>query len=69
MDQKKCINLFLYGGKTPLNIIGDLMDRLCSPINKRFTKKEMIEYLKKINFSKIEVLDVRDGLFCKVSKE
>jgi len=45
------------------------MDRLCSPINKRFTKKEMIEYLKKINFSKIEVLDVRDGLFCKVSKE
>tara|TARA_Y100000294_G_scaffold80220_1_gene75382 strand:+ start:275 stop:1276 length:1002 start_codon:yes stop_codon:yes gene_type:complete len=59
----------LWWGKTPLNIIGDLMDRLCSPINKRFTKKEMIEYLKKINFSKIEVLDVRDGLFCKVSKE
>ena len=59
----------LWWGKTPFDIIGDLMDRLYSPINKRLSKKEMIDILKKINFSKIEVLDIREGLICKVSKE
>ena len=29
----------------------------------------MIDLLKKINFSKIEVLEIREGLICKVSKE
>ena len=58
----------MWWGKTPFNIIGDLMDRLCSPINKRFTKNQMINKLKELDFSKIEVVDVRDGLFCKVSK-
>jgi len=59
----------LWWGKTPFDIIGDLLDRLYSPTNKRFTKKEMIDVLKKINFSKIEVFDIREGLICKVSKE
>lgn len=58
----------LWWGRTPSNIIGDLTDRLYAPINRRFTKKEMFMFLKKNNFKKIEIKDVRDGLFCKVTK-
>ena len=46
--------------------IGELTDRLYAPLNKRFTKKEMEKYLYNIKFKKIEVRDVRDGLFCKL---
>ena len=69
LGSKKIYKSFpLWWGKTPFNIIDDLTDRLYAPLNQRFTKKEMINLLKKNNFKDIEVKDVRDGLFCKVSK-
>ena len=58
----------LWWGKTPFNIIGDLTDRLYAPINKRLSKKEMITFLEENKFTKIDVKEVRDGLFCMVSK-
>mgnify|MGYP001480402390 CR=1 FL=1 len=58
----------LWWGKTPFNIIGDLTDRLYAPINKRLSKKEMITFLEENKFINIEVKEVRDGLFCMVSK-
>ena len=58
----------LWWGKTPFNIIGDLTDRLYAPINKRLSKKEMITFLEENKFTNIEVKEVRDGLFCMVSK-
>ena len=67
-QQKKDFEKIMKANKEMNQLVDNLQEDM-RQLDKRFTKKEMIEYLKKINFSKIEVLDVRDGLFCKVSKE
>jgi len=58
----------LWWGSYPKDIINDLIDRLCAPINIRLTKKEMILILKNIKFNKIKVLENNDGLICMVKK-
>tara|TARA_B100001057_G_scaffold387648_1_gene394891 strand:- start:373 stop:1284 length:912 start_codon:yes stop_codon:yes gene_type:complete len=69
LGSKKIYKSFpLWWGRTPFNIIGDLTDRLGAPKNERFSKKEMYEILEINQFKNIEIKEVRDGLFCKVSK-
>lgn len=58
----------LWWGISPKNIIHDLTDRLYAPINTRHNPEELTKILKKLNFSKVMVKDVRDGLFCRVVK-
>ncbi len=50
-------------GTHPFSIIGDLKDRLISPINHRFSKLEMERILESINFSFIEVVKTSSGLY------
>ena len=52
-----------YFGTHPFSIIGDLKDRLMSPINYRFSKLEMERILESINFSFIEVVKTSSGLY------
>ncbi len=52
-----------YSGTHPFSIIGDLKDRLISPINYRFSKLEMERILESINFSFIEVVKTSSGLY------
>lgn len=61
-------NFPLWWGTSPKNIIHDLTDRLYAPINTRHGVYELNRILKKLNFSNFKVLDVRDGLFCRVVK-
>ena len=69
LGSKKIYKYFpLWWGRTPSSIVNDLTDRLYAPINRRFTKDEMIIFLKNKNFKKIIVKDTNDGLFSKVSK-
>jgi len=58
----------LWWGLYPKNIINDLVDRLCAPINVRLSRNEMINTLNNIKFSKIKVLENNDGLVCMVKK-
>ena len=58
----------LWWGRTPFNVILDLTDRLYAPINTRLNKNEMEKLLIEVGFKKINVIEVRDGLFIKVSK-
>jgi len=69
LGSKKIYKKFpLWWGLIPQDIILDLIDRLYAPINIRLSKIEMINLLNDINFSYVEVREVRDGLFCKVIK-
>tara|TARA_B100000780_G_scaffold39758_1_gene24710 strand:- start:123 stop:938 length:816 start_codon:yes stop_codon:yes gene_type:complete len=52
-----------YFGTHPFSLIGDLKDRLMSPINYRFSKFEMERILESINFSFIEVVKTSSGLY------
>ena len=52
-----------YFGTHPFSLIGDLKDRLMSPINYRFSKFEMEGILESINFSFIEVVKTSSGLY------
>ena len=57
-----------YSGTHPFSIIGDLKDRLISPINYRFSKLEMERILESINFSFIEVVKTSSGLYIYAKK-
>ena len=58
----------LWWGLVPNDIILDLTDRIYAPINIRMTKNQITKVLSNIGFTKIEVKEVRDGLFVKVIK-
>ncbi|MAV94493.1 MAG: hypothetical protein CMA31_02260 [Euryarchaeota archaeon] len=57
-----------YFGTHPFSLIGDLKDRLMSPINYRFSKHEMKKILESINFSLIEVVKTSAGLYIYAKK-
>ena len=57
-----------YFGTHPFSIIGDLKDRLMSPINYRFSKLEMERILESINFSFFEVVKTSFGLYIYTKK-
>jgi len=57
-----------YFGTHPFSLIGDLKDRLMSPINYRFSKLEMESILESINFSVIEVVKTSSGLYIHAKK-
>ncbi len=58
----------LWWGMVPNDIILDLTDRIYAPINIRMTKNEITKILSDVGFAKINVKEVRDGLFIKVIK-
>ena len=58
----------LWWGTSPKNIIHDLTDRLYAPINLRFNKDSLKDILVNLGFLDISILNVRDGLFCRVKK-
>ena len=57
------IKVPFFWGTHPFSILGDVKDRLMSPVNHRFTKLEMIEILKEQNFSSVEVVKKASGLY------
>ncbi len=57
-----------YFGTHPFSLIGDLKDRLMSPINYRFSKHEMKSILESINFSFFEVVKTSAGLYIYAKK-
>ncbi len=57
-----------YFGTHPFSLIGDLKDRLMSPINYRFSKYEIETILESINFSLIEVVKTSAGLYIYAKK-
>ena len=57
-----------YFGTHPFSIIGDLKDRLMSPINHRFSKLEMERILESINFSFFKVVKTPSGLYIYAKK-
>jgi len=52
-----------YFGSHPFALIGDLKDRLLSPINHRFTKLEMENILSSLGFINYEVIKKASGLY------
>jgi len=50
-------------GTHPFSLIGDLKDRLMSPINHRFTKNEIEKILRSVGFICIDVVKTSSGLF------
>ena len=58
----------LWWGTSPKNIIHDLTDRLYAPINTRYSSDELKKILENQKFSEISIVNVRDGLFCRVVK-
>ena len=61
-------NFPFYFGGHPFSLIGDLKDRLMSPVNHRFTKLEMENILKSINFSSFQVIKNSAGLYVYAKK-
>ena len=57
-----------YFGTHPFSLIGDLKDRLISPINFRFSKLEIEEILQSKNFSLIEAVKTSSGLYVYAKK-
>tara|TARA_B100000787_G_scaffold124396_1_gene93742 strand:- start:5115 stop:6011 length:897 start_codon:yes stop_codon:yes gene_type:complete len=57
-----------WWGVSPKNIIYDLTDRLYAPINIRYDTNELKKELEKLNFSKAALVDVNDGIFCRIVK-
>ena len=55
-------------GSGPFSLIGDLKDRLMSPVNHRFTKVEMMKIVKSANFSSFEVIKNAAGLYVYAKK-
>lgn len=51
----------LHWGTTPTSIIDDLQDRLMSPINHRFSKKNVEDLLINCGFSRVEVITAAPG--------
>ena len=52
-----------HWGTHPFSIIGDVKDRLMSPVNHRFTKLQMLKILEDQNFSSFEVVKKASGLY------
>lgn len=57
-----------YFGSHPFTLVGDLKDRLMSPVNHRFTKLEMESILESANFSSFEVIKNSAGLYVYAKK-
>ena len=57
-----------YFGTHPFSLIGDLKDRLISPVNFRFSKFEIEQILKSKNFCLIEVVKTSSGLYIYAKK-
>jgi SAM-dependent methyltransferase len=53
----------LHWGTTPASIIGDLQDRLCAPINHRYSRKEFESLFAKSGFTNLEVVTTTGGHF------
>jgi SAM-dependent methyltransferase len=61
---KKLGNSFpLHWGTTPASIFGDLQDRLCSPVNHRYSKKEFESLFANSGFSNLEIVTTTGGHF------
>ena len=52
-----------FFGSHPFSLIGDLKDRLMSPVNHRFSKLEMEKILMSLNFTQIDVKKTSSGLY------
>jgi SAM-dependent methyltransferase len=52
-----------FFGRHPFSLIGDLKDRLMSPINHRFTKLQIETILQSLKFECIEVIKAPSGLY------
>lgn len=53
----------LHWGTTPASIIGDLQDRLCAPVNHRFSRKEFESLFENSGFTNLEVVTTTGGHF------
>jgi hypothetical protein len=53
----------LHWGTTPWSIIGDLQDRLCAPVNHRYSRKEFESLFGKSGFANLEVVTTTGGHF------
>jgi SAM-dependent methyltransferase len=53
----------LHWGTTPASIIGDLQDRLCSPVNHRFSRKAFQSLFEKSGFTNLEIVTTTGGHF------
>ena len=58
----------LWWGTTPNSIIFDLLDRLYSPINRRYNENELNLLLHKLNFNNIKFFNDVSGLIAIASK-
>ncbi|GIS03184.1 MAG: hypothetical protein CM15mP104_4050 [Gammaproteobacteria bacterium] len=63
-----CQENSFYFGTHPFSLIGDLKDRLISPVNFRFSKFEIEQILKSKNFCLIEVVKTSSGLYIYAKK-
>ena len=52
-----------FFGRHPFSLVGDLKDRLMSPINHRFTKLQIETILQSLKFETIEVIKAPSGLY------
>ena len=52
-----------YFGTHPFSLIGDLKDRLLSPVNHRFTKVQMEAILLSVGFTNFQVIKKPSGLY------
>jgi SAM-dependent methyltransferase len=53
----------LHWGTTPASIVDDLQDRLVSPVNHRYSRKNVEDLLRESGFTDIEVITVAGGHF------
>jgi SAM-dependent methyltransferase len=53
----------LHMGTTPASLIGHLQDRLCAPVNHRFSRKEFEGLFAKSGFANLEVVTTTGGHF------
>ena len=51
----------LHMGTTPASIISDLQDRLCAPVNHRFSKKEFESLFLNSGFTNLKVVTTTGG--------
>lgn len=57
-----------HTGRHPFSLIGDLKDRLMSPINHRFTKKQIEKILVSLEYQSFEVVKRASGLYIYAKK-
>ena len=56
-------NFPLHWGSTPSSIMPDLQDRLLSPVNHRFSKKNFLELFLEAGFSDVQIVTNNTGHF------